>query len=111
MSKFGLWVDDIRQPPNNFYYKGEIVKWIHTFSVQMAKFILEAGEEKSLKYDLISIDHDAGDYAVYGGDYIELLNWLEETGRNYPIRIHSMNPVGVANMRAIIQRNGWREVR
>lgn len=22
----------------------------------------------------------------------------------------SMNPVGVANMRAIIQKNGWREV-
>ena len=32
-------------------------------------------------------------------------------GRNYPIRIHSQNPVGVANMRAIIERNGWREVR
>lgn len=26
------------------------------------------------------------------------------------IRIHSMNPVGVQNMRAIIQRNGWTEV-
>lgn len=111
MSKFGLWVDDIRQPPNNFYYKGEIVKWTHTFSVQMAKFILETGEEKNLKYDLISIDHDAGDFARDGGDYIKLLDWLEETGRNYPIRIHSMNPVGVANMRAIIQKNGWEEVR
>lgn len=60
--------------------------------------------------DLIDIDHDAGDYADDGGDYINLLNWLEETGRDYPIRIHSMNPVGVANMRRIIQRNGWKEV-
>ena len=41
---------------------------------------------------------------------IILLDWLEETGRNYPIRIHSANPVGVANMRRIIQKNGWREV-
>ena len=61
--------------------------------------------------ELIDIDHDAGDYASDGGDYIKLLDWLEETGRNYPIHIHSMNPVGVANMRAIIQRNGWTEVK
>ena len=26
------------------------------------------------------------------------------------IRLHSMNVVGVQNMRAIIQRNGWTEV-
>ena len=57
------------------------------------------------------MDHDAGDYAHLGGDYIELLNWFEETGRNYPIRIHSMNPVGVANMRRIIERNGWTEIK
>lgn len=79
MSKFGLWVDDIRQPPNNFYYKGEIVKWIHTFSVQMAKFILETGEEKSLKYDLISIDYDAGDHA---SDAATISNFL--TGLKRP---------------------------
>ena len=41
--------------------------------------------------DVIDIDHDASDYASDGGDYIKLLDWLEETGRNYPIRIHSMN--------------------
>ena len=37
--------------------------------------------------------------------------WLEETGRNYPIRIHSQNFVGVENMRRIIQRNGWKEIK
>ena len=68
-------------------------------------------EERRVVIELIDIDHDAGDYVHDGGDYIKLLDWLEETGRNYPIRIHSMNPVGVANMRAIIQRNGWVEVR
>lgn len=59
------------------------------------------------KIDVISIDHDAGDYGP--PDYIKLLDWLEETGRNYPIRIHSQNVVGIANMRRIIQRNGWKE--
>ena len=61
--------------------------------------------------DLIDIDHDAGEFACDGGDYIRLLDWLEETGRNYPIRIHSANAVGVANMRRIIERNGWKEIR
>ena len=61
--------------------------------------------------ELIDLDHDAGEFASDGGDYINILNWLEETGRNYPIRIHSMNPVGVENMRRIIERNGWREVK
>ena len=61
--------------------------------------------------EILDIDHDSGDYYQYGGDYIEILNWLEETGRNYPIRIHSMNVVGAANMRAIIRRNGWKEVK
>ena len=70
----------------------------------------EEGFNERMVLELIDIDHDAGEYAQYGGDYIRLLDWLEETGRNYPIRIHSMNPVGVANMRAIIQRNGWKEV-
>ena len=46
----------------------------------------------------------------YGGDYIKLLDWLERTGRNYPIHIHSMNVVGVQNMRAIIRKNNWKEV-
>ena len=105
--KFGLWVDDVRQPPSDFYYEGEIVKWTHTFSVQMAKSIINRSEEKNKKYDLISIDHDAGDFVQFGGDYIKLLDWLEETGRNYPIRIHSMNVVGRMNMEAICRRNGW----
>ena len=60
---------------------------------------------------LIDIDHDAGIYVSQDGDYIKLLDWLEETGRNYPIHIHSQNPVGVENMRRIIRKNGWWEIR
>lgn len=106
-----LWVDDVRPAPNDNEYiwvksvneaKGEI-KDIEFYSS------IESG--KWMTITLIDIDHDAGDYAEDGGDYIKLLDWLEETGRNYPIRIHSMNPVGVQNMRAIIQRNGWTEAR
>ena len=67
-------------------------------------------EERGTPFTLIDIDHDAGDFAVYGGDYIKLLDWLEETGRNYPIRIHSQNVVGRMNMEAICRRNGWKIV-
>ena len=101
-----LWIDDVRRPPESFI---QSYVWVRT--VYMAKEIIALREEEGFPFELIDIDHDAGDFAGAGGDYIRLLDWLEETGRNYPIRIHSMNPVGVANMRAIIERNGWTEVR
>ena len=102
-----LWIDDVRPAPEGYV-------WCK--SVAEAKTAIIESEQFSVWYDtsfyitIIDIDHDAGDFYHDGGDYICLLDWLEETGRNYPIRIHSTNPVGVANMRAIIERNGWKEV-
>ena len=105
-----LWVDDVRPAPKTHYTNFKT--YIPVRSVNEAKSLItditRLGFGNIIEY--IDIDHDAGEYAKYGGDYIELLNWLEETGRNYPIHIHSMNPVGVENMRRIIQRNGWKEI-
>ena len=56
----------------------------------------------------VSCDNDLGENETEG---YKLLDWFEATGRNYPIRIHSANPVARERMRAIIQRNGWTEVR
>ena len=111
MSKIGLWVDDVRTPPNDFYYQEELVHWFWVKRVSWAKSSIREHELVVYPYDLISLDHDAGEFVLDGGDYIRLLDWLEETGRNYPIRIHSQNPVGIENMRRIIQRNGWEEVK
>lgn len=86
-------------------------EWAWCRSVDVAKTIIQIQETINKPVELIDIDHDAGDFVNYGGDYIKLLDWLEETGRNYPIHIHSMNPVGVENMRRIIERNGWTEVK
>lgn len=98
-----IWIDDVRPAPKGYW-------WCK--SVNDAKrVILDPVIQHSFGIDIIDIDHDAGEYAKYGGDYIKLLDWLEETGRNYPIRIHSMNPVGVENMRRVIQKNGWVEIR
>lgn len=97
-----LWIDDVRPAPEGY-------KWVK--SVVSAQIAIIEHERYCVAFDLLDIDHDAGDYASDGGDYIRLLDWLEETGRNYPIRIHSANPVGVQNMRRIIERNGWKEIR
>ena len=103
-----LWIDDLRPAPAGY-------TWVKT--VNDAKWYIESAEEIEEIFPtgtpvikLIDLDHDAGDFARDGGDYIKLLDWLEGTDRNYPIRLHSMNPVGVQNMRAIINKNGWKEV-
>ena len=97
-----LWIDDVRPAPDGYW-------WCKSVN-EAKRFISDPHIQVCHKIALIDIDHDAGEYAQYGGDYIKLLDWLEETGRSYPIHIHSMNPVGIENMRAIIKRNGWKEV-
>jgi hypothetical protein len=122
-----LWIDDVRPAPEGYVWcKTVDDAKVTILKMEQQQFMfLEQARYEINHYDLcgyraaldmasrreielIDIDHDAGDYGP--PDYIKVLDWLEETGRNYPIKIHSMNAVGVANMRAIIQRNGWREV-
>lgn len=125
-----LWIDDVRPAPDGYVWvksvntaklvirtKEDTIQWCkdriwtleNDCKFEAAERIKRLGQHSII--ELIDIDHDAGNYACYGGDYIKLLDWLEETGRNYPIRIHSMNPIGVENMRRIIKRNGWTEVK
>lgn len=92
-----LWIDDVRPAPEGYVWHRTVnsaITYIRCFESDI---------------ELISMDHDAGDYGP--PDYIRILDWLEETGRNYPIHIHSANAVGVENMRRIIKRNGWTEVK
>ena len=102
-----LWIDDIRPAPAGY-------AWCKTVDqaeqqIEECEYMYSTSSEKEFwAIELIDTDHDAGDYGP--PDYIELLNWLEETGRNYPIRIHSMNPIGRSNMRRIIRKNGWKEI-
>ena len=111
-----LWIDDVRPVPITSAIPDDM-EWGVAKSVNEAKKVIQWNEKmyklfgiKEYAIELIDIDHDAGDYAKDGGDYIKLLDWLEETGRNYPIRIHSMNPVGRQNMLAICQKNGWKVI-
>ena len=112
-----IWVDDIRPAPSGYRLVKSVNEAIRAIKCSEAikdnvmesenKWGIEVSE---WEIEVIDLDHDAGDYYKDGGDYIRILDWLEETGRNYPIHIHSMNPVGVANMRSIIQKNNWSEI-
>lgn len=104
-----LWIDDIRTAPHGYYHAYSTNQAINM--IKVFDFFFDCNVYDDEIIELIDIDHDSGDYEYDGGDYIEVLNWLEETGRSYPIRIHSMNPVGMKNMRRIIKKNGWTEVR
>lgn len=103
-----LWLDDCRPAPEGYIWCKTVNEAKDT--IMMCELYATVIPEL-WQIELIDVDHDSGEYVAYGGDYIKLLDWLEETGRNYPIRIHSMNVVGVANMRRIIERNGWKEIR
>lgn len=105
-----LWIDDVRPAPEGYVWCKSVNEAKRKIYSSKANAVYMDGSTNGYKIELIDIDHDAGDYASDGGDYIKLLDWLEETGRNYPIRIHSMNVVGRMSMRRIIQRNGWKEV-
>ena len=107
-----VWVDDVRDMPDGYDYQ--------CFTVDAAISLIRRGRHFNDILE-ISLDHDAGDYVWGGGDYIEILKYLEQkcfediTWRKYVrdniiFHLHTANPVGRENMRRIIRKNGWREV-
>lgn len=103
--KMKIWVDDIRTAPTGYYWCKSTEHTIATI-----KHLLNWGHS----IIEVNLDHDAGDFAAEGGDYIQVMNWMEELQNEYLIPItwtfkfHTMNPVGRQNMIAICERNGWR---
>ena len=97
-----IWVDDVRPAQEGYV-------WLKSVN-EVKKYLADPHILCNYEIKLIDLDHDAGDYAKDGGDYIRILDYLEMVGYNGDLRIHSMNPVGVQNMRNIIQKNGWREI-
>lgn len=121
-----IWVDDIRPAPEGYVWLksvNEAKSYILNAESIIAKRMEQAhvaflnrdyalrnrliAEANIADIKVIDLDHDAGIYAKDGGDYIKLLDWLEETDRRYGIKIHTQNPVGRENMQRIIDRNRW----
>ena len=100
-----VWVDDVRPKPAEndiaFHSVNEVIAYLASIKGGSVRVLLD-------------LDHDAGDFSCDGGDYIRILDWIEDTGfaLDNPevciaFRIHSGNPVGRANMQRIIEKNGW----
>ena len=101
-----LWIDDVRPAPRDYV-------WISGTNIALSFIRVNYAD-----IELIDLDHDAGDYAKEGGDYIRILQEMERLKKVHKMnfdhitfRLHSANPVGVQNMRAIIEANGWKEIR
>ena len=101
-----IYVDDIREPVAS----GFIRFFTTNDTLGFIRRMYKAGNYEFY----LDLDNDAGDYNApsNGGDYINILKTLEDMRgcghiRNMllQIHIHSMNPVAVQNMRAIINHN------
>lgn len=90
-----LWLDDVREAPEGY---------CRCHSVNEAKEKIIECEKEFVVIDEINCDHDLGDYASDGGDGIKLIDWLAERETYYPVRLHTMNPVGRENMQREIDR-------
>jgi hypothetical protein len=95
-----LYLDDYRTPtkrqnglelPDSY--------WVVVRTVADAKTILSTGI-----VDNASLDHDLGP----GETGYDLVKWMEAQNvwPKGSIKVHSANPVGAANMRAVLGRNG-----
>ncbi len=114
-----LWIDSLRPAPEGY-------EWCK--STDEAKQIIEELEQQQQYLQHTALNklycRKLSDYhklmqmskrreieLIDADDNFDLLVWFQMTCRNYPIRIHSQNPIGVQNMRRIIERNGWKEIK
>lgn len=83
-----LWIDDIYPAP---------VGYFRCDSVDEAKEVIQKYSNR-IDFDnnivdeieLIDVLDNTGGYPGIGGDCLKIIDWLKETGRNYPIMIHGM---------------------
>ena len=95
-----IFLDDVRNPKDVYpkdYFSGKRV-WTVARSVEEVKEYLKNGVVSDM-----SLDHDLGLDLPTGYD---LVKWMVETNTwcSGTINIHSANPIGAANMKALIDR-------
>ena len=106
-----IWLDDLRPAPEGYVWC-KSVNETKSYIIRTLICWLRLNKEIQYPLEILDIDYDSGEFYKDGGDYIEILKWFEKTQTHCPpIRIHSANAVGVANMRRIIERNDWKEIK
>ena len=83
-----LWLDDVRLAPEG---------WVHTGTVASTLMYLRCRSVGDL-----SLDHDLGG-RMTGMDLLQVIQ-RDNLWPTRSITVHSMNPVGKANMEAFIER-------
>ena len=90
-----IWLDDLRSAPSGY---------VTVQSVNKAIEMIKKAEAEGVDIEILDLDHDLGDFCNDGGDAINILDWLVERGTFYPVKLHTANPVGRANMERMLAR-------
>lgn len=101
MKKYKLWLDDVRPAPEGWDWHLSVESMID----DMRRLI-----NHGACIEMISLDNDLGELKLEG---YKVLDWLESLmiPVDFGIHIHSANSVARERMRAIIKRNGWKEIK
>lgn len=98
-----LWIDDFREAPPT---------WRHCRSVNSSIAFIKYCMKENIPITDIAIDHDAGEYFPQGGDFMKVMDYLEEVNyTNIAFKILTSNPYAAMMYETIIKRNkyrGWR---
>lgn len=105
-----IWVDDERPAPEGYDIS---CKTVYQAIAEIAWWLARG------RQFVVSLDYDASErYSVGGGDYINILKafdteWGQSMCSMQQIKLkfhfHSVYPVGVKNMRAIVENCPWME--
>lgn len=101
---YKFWLDDVRPAPEGYL-------WFQTAESLIEVLKIYYNSQPTIdKVVEISLDNDLGEGYIEG---YQVLDWLESLfiPVEFSIHIHTSNPVARERMRAIIQRNGWREIK
>lgn len=106
-----IWVDDLRAAPAGWKHIHSVDEFIWLFenTPQALGIISDSHVEMTL-----SLDHDAGDFNKFGGDYIKIIDFLEYkefTKHHIIFHLHTANPIGYNRMQLAIGRKpNWKLV-
>lgn len=98
-----IWLDDERKPNYNRIPDNAAV--IECKNYDSAVAAIQTACNKDCTRLTIDLDHDLG----LGKTGYDFCKWLIENEWTGKFRCHSMNPVGVANMRQLLIHYGWKE--
>ncbi len=110
-----IYVDDIREDDTFFNHTFDRAFWIPIVCRTYEETIRVINEFYHDNYFFLDLDHDLGednkmnnDIAPSGYDICKYI--VENQIPMLGFHIHSMNPVGVANMRQLLTHYGYREI-